>query len=307
MQFSIVIAHVATMVAYILGGFLIIKARKGETPHARTMAGILVYICSPAMILNAFQTMDYVPADFARMCLFFFVTLGVQLLIVGALYLLLRRRYHDARYRLLTIAAVMGNVGFLGLPLAVSLFPAEPIVACYSTFYSLSMNLIMFTIGVFLLTEDRRYISLRAALLNPTTLSILVSLPLYLLGVHLPAPVLDVVSLLGRMTTPLCMFILGIRLAATDLPALLHQPFAYAGSALKLIVFPLAAYLLVYFIPGLDGTFKACVLIMSAMPSASLILSMAELHRTEQAMSANILLISTLLSVVTILLVLLIL
>lgn len=304
MQFSIVIANVATMLAYILCGFLIIKGRKGETAHAHTVAGILVYVCGPSMILSAFQNMEYSLRDLGRMGLFFLVTLAVQLVMVGALYLPLHRRYHDARYRLLTIAAVMGNVGFLGLPLAVALFPGEPIVACYSTIYSLSMNLIMFTVGVYLLTEDKRYISLRAAILNPTTLSIALALPLYLLRVRLPGRMLDVVALLGRMTTPLCMFILGIRLAGANLGKLIRQPFAYVGSGLKLIVFPLLAYLCVYFIPGLDGAFKACVLVMSAMPSASLILSMAELHRTEQETSANILLISTLLSVITIPLVL---
>ena len=109
------------------------------------------------------------------------------------------------------------------------------------------------------------------------------------------------------MTTPLCMMVLGMRLAATDLKALFTRPFAYISSAMKLIVYPLAAYLLVYFVPGLDSTFKTCVLVLSAVPSGAIILSLAELHRCEQENAASVLLMSSMLCAFTIPLVLLIL
>ena len=89
----------------------------------------------------------------------------------------MRRGFEDARRRILCIATVLGNVGFLGLPLVSAMFPDQPIVACYSTVYALSMNLVVFTVGVFLITRDRRYMSLRAAIFNPTSLTILFTLP----------------------------------------------------------------------------------------------------------------------------------
>ena len=88
---------------------------------------------------------------------------------------------------------------------------------------------------------------------------------------------------------------------------LFTRPFAYISSAMKLIVYPIAAYLLVYFIPGLDATFKSCVLVLSAVPSGAIILSLAELHRCEQENAASVLLMSSMLCAFTIPLVLLIL
>ena len=205
------------------------------------------------------------------------------------------------------VATVLGNVGFLGLPLVSAIFPDQPIVACYSTVYALSMNLVVFTLGVFLITRDKRYMSLKSAIVNPTSLTILFALPFYFLDLHLPVDILDNLALLGKMTTPLCMFTLGMRLASVDLKALFTQPYAYIGSALKLIAYPLIAYLMVYFIPGLDVPFKTCVLVLSAAPSAAIILSLAELHRCEQKNAASTLLMSTLLCALTIPLVLLVL
>ena len=305
--FSVVIPYVAWMLVYILLGFAAVKAGWSETAHARSISGILVYICAPAMFFRAFQRMTYSPEDFKRIGLFFVVTLAIQVVVIGLLCLLLRRKFADARYRVLSIAAALGNVGFLGMPLVSVLFPDQPIVACYSTMYVLSMNLVVFTLGVYLITRDHKYMSLRAAVLNPTTLTILFTLPFYFFNIHLPGVILDNLEPLERMTTPLCMMVLGMRLAATDLKALFTRPFAYISSAMKLIVYPIAAYLLVYFIPGLDATFKSCVLVLSTVPSGAIILSLAELHRCEQENAASVLLMSSMLCAFTIPLVLLIL
>ena len=307
MQFSIVFTNVICMAAYMLFGFLLIKGRKAEMAHSKTLSGILIYICGPAMVIYSFQGMTYSPDDFRSIGLFTLVTLAIQVLVVGTLWLTLHRRYADARYRILTVSAVMGNVGFLGLPLCLSLFPGEPIVACYSTAYSLGMNLIIFTLGVYMITQDKKYMSLKAALLNPTNLTVILVLPFYLLDIRLPRQAMDMLSVLSRMSMPLCMFILGMRLASSDLKNLFGRPFVYVSCAFKLIAYPLFAYLCVRFIPGLNTTFKACVLVLSAMPSASILLSLVELHGHEQENSAGILLASSLLCIATIPLMLLIL
>ena len=306
-SFSIVLPCVLWMLACMLMGFGIVKAGWAETPHARSLSAILIYICGPAMFINSFQRMTYSPEQFKSIGLFFLVTLLIQVAVIAVMFLLLRRRFDDARCRILCISTVLGNVGFLGLPLVTALFPDQPIVACYSTVYALSMNLVVFTLGVYMLTRNKRYMSLKAAILNPTTLAILFALPLYLLDIHLPEVVLDDLALLGRITMPLCMFVLGLRLAAVDLKALFTNPYAYLGSLLKLIAYPLAAYLIVRCLPGLDDTFKTCVLVLSAAPSGTIILSLAELHRCEQENAASVLLLSTVLCVITIPLVLLIL
>lgn len=281
-------------------GFGIVKARKAETSHAKSFSGFLLYICCPCMIISAFQSMEYSAENFKKVVAFFVATLLVQVLFFFILYLILHKKYSDARHRILTAGSMLGNTGFFGLPLVTALFPNDPIVACYSTLYVTSMNLLVFTAGIFMITNDKKYISPKAAIINPTVLSVLVAIPLYILKIHFPEELMAPVSLLGKMTAPICMTILGMRLAAISIKKIFMRPFAYIASFLKLIVMPLFAYLCVHFLPFLDETFKICLFVLSAAPSASVILSLAELHECEQELSANVVLITTLFSLITI-------
>ena len=61
--FSVVIPYVAWMLVYILLGFVAVKAGWSETAHGRSISGILVYICAPAMFFRAFQRLTYSPED----------------------------------------------------------------------------------------------------------------------------------------------------------------------------------------------------------------------------------------------------
>lgn len=220
-------------------------------------------------------------------------------LIEVILYFILKAKYEDARYRMLTIAAAFGNVGFFGLPLIKALYPEENIVQCYSAVYTMAMTIMAFTIGVFCLTNDSKYISVKKALLNPIPISAVVAVIIYITKWKFPEVLANAFDVLTKMTTPLCMHILGIRLATGSILELFKRPFIYIGCALKLILFPLFSYVLVRFLPFFNEAFKGSVLILGGAPSAAVILAVAELYETETELAANVVLLSTILSVVT--------
>lgn len=300
MEFKVTLINVLVMMFYLSLGYALSKFNKACDTHARTVSSLLLYVCGPAMVLSAFNSLTYNAQDFLQMGIFFGTTMVLQIIVILIMYLVLKKKYDDAKYRILTFGATCGNVGFFGLPLVNGLFPDNPIVSCYSSVYVMSMNLIAFTLGVFLITHDRKYISVKSAILNPTTLAMLVAIPLYIFNIHFPSTISSTISLLGKMTTPLCMVVLGLRLSAMNIKDIFTTPFAYISCFLKLIIFPLFAYLCVYFIPGLDQTFKVCILVLSATPSGAIILSLAEIHQTEQELCANIGLLSNILCVITI-------
>ncbi len=298
--------NVAVMMFYLLCGLLLTLFKKSVASHAKTLSAILVYVCSPALIISSFQSINFSWETAKQIGIFFAFSLVIQILFFVVLYAILHKKMKDAKYRILTVGATLGNVGFFGLPLVTSLFPEAPLVACYSSVYVMSMNLLVFTLGTFMITADKKFISVKAALLNPTVLAIAFALPFFFFDIHFPQPITQTLDLLGKMSTPVCMFVLGMRLATVKFKDLFTRPFAYVTCALKLIVFPLFAYLCVYFLPFVDATFKTCMLVLSAAPSAAVILSLAELHECEQELSANVLLLATILSVATLPLIVLI-
>ena len=300
-SFKIAFINVLIALCYMLPGFILCKAKKATANHLSTMSAVLIYACSPCMIVSSFISLEFSKTNLLYMGLFFVVSFVVQLLFLLLVFLIFRKKFRISKYRMLTIGSILGNCGFFGLPLIKALLPQNPEVACYSSIYVITMNILVFTAGIYCLTQDKKYISVKAALLNPTMFSFVIAFPLYLLCASnwLPAVVKDSVGLLGKMTTPMCMFILGIRLATMDFKKLFTNPFVYGACLGKLVIFPLFAYALLFFTP-LPSSFKASMLILAATPCASIILNLAEIHGKETEMSANCILLSTLLCIFTI-------
>jgi len=298
--FGLIFSNVAVILTYMLLGYLLSKAGKVQLSHAKSLSALLLFVLSPAMIINSFLQLSYTKENLFLILRCFLTTLVLQLLFMGVLAAIFRKKYADSRYRILTIGSVLGNVGFFGMPVISSIFPDNPIVMCYSSITVMSMNLIVFTIGVFFITNDKSYISVRSAVLNPTTLSIFVALPLFLFRVQLPAAAMGCIGTLASMVTPLCMMILGMRLSATNLRVMFTRSFAYLTSFFKLIVFPVFVFLCIRKLPFLDSTLKTSLIVLAAAPSGAVIESLAELHECEQELSANVVLLTTILSVLTV-------
>lgn len=305
MGFLLVLKNVAIMMIYLVVGFVLVKSKLAKSSHAKSFSSFLIYCCGPCMVINAMLGMEHTTENITSVGTFFLATLIIQALFFLILFLIIRKKMENASLRIMAVGGVLGNVGFLGLPVIRAIFPDSTVVGAYSSIYVMSMNLIVFTMGVFMITQDKKYMSIKSAILNPTTIAILIALPLYFSNIELPEEVGGMISLLGSMATPICMVVLGMRLAAVKFLDLFKRPPVYISAALKLLVFPIFAYLCVLFLP-FSIEFKVSVLILSACPTGAIVLSLAEIHECEQELSANVVLLSTLLSVVTLPLVMLV-
>ena len=299
MQFTVVLQSILFMLAFMALGFVLVKVRASDASHAKTLSALLLYGCTPGIIITSFQEMEYSPDNNMNLLLFFILSLLIQLLLFGLLSLLFRDRMENGKYRILTIGSFMGNTGFFGQPVVMAIFPDRPIAACYCMMASISMNLLVFTLGEYMISRDKKYISAKKAILNPTVFSLAVALPLYFLKIRLPNVPFNVLSALRTMSAPLCMLMLGLRLASMKLREVFAEPLAYMVSALKLLAFPLISYSIVCLIPGLDQTFRTTMLVVAAAPCASIVLALAEKHDCEQKSAAYSVLISSILCVVT--------
>ncbi len=301
MGFDIALKNVIITLLFITPGFILCKCKKAVASHLSTMSSLLIYFCAPCMIINSFLNLEYSPENLLNMAIFFGITLALQIIFISILYLILRKKYEDSKYRILTIGAVLGNVGFFGLPIIRALLPNNPEVMCYSSVYVISMNLIVFTMGVFCLTGDKKYMTIKSAVINPSTFGLVIALPLFIFGAKsfLPTVLTDSIGLIGEMTTPLCMIILGVRLASVSFKKLFMRPIVYLTCAMKLLVFPLFCFAIVYFIP-LAYSLKASVVILAGTPCASIIFNLSEIHHSEEELSANCVLLSTLMCFLTI-------
>lgn len=301
--FKITLINVLITLLFIIPGFLLGKTHKIGSTHLSSISSLLVYVCMPLMIISSFiQMKEFKLNDLTQMILFFFVSLILQMLFFIVLYMIFKKKFDDPKYRLFTIGSCLGNVGFFGLPLIKAVLAQYPVAACFSCVYVCSMNILVFTLGIFCITSDRSYISLKKAFINPTTIGLAIAIPLYCTNsyTYLPEELVKAITLLGNMTTPLCMIILGARLANSNVKTLFNNKFLYFNILTKLIIYPICAYLIVRYIPFLSFEFKASVLILSSAPTASMVLNLAEIKHQEEELSANIVLVTTLFTIISI-------
>lgn len=298
---EVAFSNVLVTLLYIIPGFICCKTKIAKAEHLSTLSAILVYVCSPCMVVNSFMQIERTPRMLGQIMLFFVVSLAIQTVLTFILYGIFRKKFHDVKYRMLTVSFGLGNAGFFGIPIIKALLPGNPEVACFACVYIVGMNMLTFTIGAYCLTGDKKRMTLKKAFLNPPFISLLVALVLYAVNFSgiMPELLGGALDLLNRTTTPLCMIILGIRLASVSFKKLFTRIYVYIICACKLLIFPFACLAIVYFLP-LSPVFKAAMFILGGTPCAAVMLNIAEMYDGETELAANCVLLSTLLCVFTI-------
>lgn len=336
MNFSTTALSVLLLIAMAVPGYLLVKTKMLPEKAITYLSVLLLYVSQPFLSIRSFLEVSYTPQLAINLAVVFGVSMLAQGVIFGAVWLILRRRFDDPAQsaaligegyiggnsytsepaltaeidrcvkgranRAVVLASAFGNVGFFGVPVLQFLFPDAHDAIAYSAVFIVSLNLMSWTVGSYVLTGDKKHVSLKRALVNPQTVTLVISLPLFFAGVSesdLPETVNTIIGYLADMTAPLCMIILGMRFALAPLVQLFKDYRVYIASFVKILVFPLLVYLVL--MPfEMDEMLRVSLVLLSGMPAATINLNLAELYGADQTTAANSILMSTVLSIVTI-------
>ena len=291
--FLTVLSQVVTLFLLMGVGFVLGRLGKVGGAGISQFTFLLLYIVAPCVVLETMQA-DVDPALLPRLGEALVLTLGLYLCYSAAVLPFFRRTEGPTRASL-RFGCIYGNVGFMGLPLAEAVLGSEALI--YAVLTLVVFNVYSWLHGVVLM-GGRSALSPRSALINPGTVALVLGLPFLLTGSHLPGGAQAAVSFLADLNTPLAMVVIGAQMAAVDLAAILRQGKLFAASALRLVVLPLlTALILLPF--GLDPLLYCTMVILSGAPSAGLTSMFAQRFGQDTATAAQLVSLSTLLSVVT--------
>ena len=124
--FSVTLGNVLLTLLYLSVGFILRKSKLVKAEHTSSISTILLYACGPCMFINALTDLDHSPSLTGSMFLFLAVTMATQAILMVLIVLLIGKKRNDFIWRMITLASVMGNVGFFGLPIVKALFPEAP-------------------------------------------------------------------------------------------------------------------------------------------------------------------------------------
>jgi predicted permease len=280
-------------------GFLMKKTKLLDDRAPKYLVNIIFYICQPAIVLSSFQRVGYAPEMLLNM-LFSFLFGIVGIAVVGIVaFVVSKRLLKNGKEKIIAFGMAFGNVAFMGIPVISMLLPNNPEAIIYLTTLTVAFNLLSWTLGAYIMSGKKEYITVKKALLNPPTIAVFAALPLFLLSVQFDPRVVKGIGYLGDMVTPLSMIVLGMRFADIKLKELFNDPSVYLVSAFKLVIIPALLYLILRLLP-LDPVFEVTMFITFLMPVASNLLLFSEHFGADTRLAAKTVLFSTLFSVATI-------
>jgi predicted permease len=298
--FSITLIAVAVLLMLAVPGYALIKRRMISEDCISGFSKVLLYVCQPCLAVYTFSSLPLTRENIINIGIFAALSLAVQAIMLGAGFLILYKKSKMPIYRIITIAVAFANCAFFGIPIIEALMPAvASSLIVYTTVYAVIMNLIGWTVGAAIISHDRKYISVKQIFMNPTMLGIVLALIVYFLAIEFPGTLASAIECTARMATPLSMLIMGMRLGTMKPSSLFTDIRVYITVAVKQFVMPLVAFALCMCLPSVSADLRRTLFIICACPIASVVLNFAEIIGEGQSNAANMVLVSTILSIVT--------
>ncbi len=302
----IMLRNVILFVALAIPGWILIKAKILTEAQSGALSKLLMYVGMPFLILSS--TMSSITFSAST------VTLILVSAVVGILCNLfmvllsgpLTAGEKDQKVRgMMRFSASLSNNGFLGIPLAIAVFGADSPVMPILIVLNIITIIILYTVGIYLVSGDKGSMNLKKALLNPVLIAFFFGIVLNLLDVKSLIPeVSTYTDHFSSLVTPLSMVIIGMKLGGVKMAELFASGRTYTIAAIRLILFPVL--LMVIFLPlarifggFFDESMLLAVFIAFSMPTAGLASTFADSFGGDTKSAVAFTLGSTLLSIVT--------
>lgn len=195
-------------------------------------------------------------------------------------------------------AVMFANVGFIGYPIVASIFNSQAIF--YAALLNMPGTLFIFTIGVMLVKGEFSCEAFSWKLfLTPMMIASYIAAIIVAFDIHVPEAIGKPVSLLGSITVPGSLMVIGSSLAGIKFGNMFSDVKVYAATLLRLVIIPLALYAL-FRVCSVNELVNEINTVVIAMPTAAFGVMFCMKYNRDEKMMTEITFMTTVLSVITI-------
>lgn len=294
MDLTIIVNGVISLFLIMLVGVYGSK-RKIITPEInKGLTNILLEITLPCLVISSFifDMSEELKSNIVKCFIYSPLVIIVTILISYIALLPIKSN----KKVIMQFANVFSNCGFIGFPIIFSILGGEGVI--YASIFNMFFSIFVWTYGVILFNGKMGKRDLKKVLVNPAILAVFIGLIIMIFKVNIPEVLHSTLDLVGGMTSPLSMIIVGVILGNAKVTSYLKEYTIYYCSILKLIVLP---YILLFIANIINDTsiVSKTLIILSAMPAAAMTSILAEKFDKEKEYSAVIIFITTLFSLIT--------
>lgn len=302
MEILLVLQKILSMFLIIFIGAFAYKLNWLPKESEKYLTTLMINIAAPCLVFYSMQAQDRteVMAGKAIQSFLFMtaVMLGCSLIAIFIVKLLRAPKGDRGIYRLMI---VFTNCGFMGYPLAEAVFGDEGLFLAIIA--NMAFNIVIFSAGALLLIYDQETTgTLKDTLkkiLSIPLVSCTMGLFIFFLGIKFPPLIADTCEILGNMTAPLAMLLVGIQLSQSKVSKIIKNKRLLLVTVIRLVMVPAALFLGLQWVPVDPLVFCVVVFAMS-MPAAAYISVLAVRYDSNKILAAEGIFLSTMFSLFTI-------
>ena len=247
-------------------GFVLCRLGYMGDKFDQKLSSIVIDVTSPALILSSVMGTELPDRSLILPLLGVGFITYVLLLVFGFWVPRLVTRNHDEQ-GMVGFALMFANVGFIGYPIVASIFGHQAIF--YAALLNMPNTFFIFTVGVMLVKGEYSIKNLNPKVLfSPAMIAAFVAALLVALGVHVPDVVARPVTMVGNITVPASLMVIGSSMARLPLREMMGSMKVYAATFLRLLVVPATTFF-VFKVCGVSDTINQINTVVMAMPVAS--------------------------------------
>ena len=299
MDFNALLNTIIMLFIFMAVGFTANKLNIIDEISSKRLSKLIISICQPCLIIGSLAKFEYSTENLKLG----FMTLGLGIVIhtiLAVIAFFACRPFKDIDEQKITeFCMVFGNVGFIGFPILQSLFGDKGLFM--GAFFVISFHLVLWTWGISILARKRSDIKLtvRKIFINFGTVPSAIGIILFLLNFEMPKFITTTLGYLGDMCTPVSMLIIGALLARTNLLSLFKSFKVYYLSSMRLIISPLIICLIMTLV-GFPADMTLFMTAVCCLPSATTVSMLSEMYGLKSEYSAQLVGMSSFLSLLTI-------
>lgn len=192
-----------------------------------------------------------------------------------------------------------GNVGFIGYPIVASIFGQYAIF--YASLLNIPFTILAFSLGKKMIQGGQGSLDLNwKVFVSPAMIACYVSVLIVVFDIDwLPDLVVTPLTLLGNITVPAALLVIGTSMAQMDLRKIFSGKLVWGISVLRLLVLPVVIFYLTRLM-GFDDDILGINTVLAAMPVGTYGAMFCLQYGKDESVMVQGILISTLLSIISI-------
>jgi len=302
MDFTALLNTIIMLFITLVIGFVVNRLGLLDEIASKKLSRLIVALCQPALIISSLIKLPFTVENLKLGLITLGIGVAVHLFLAAIAFVICRPLRDIDEQKLIEFSIIFGNVGFIGFPILNSLLGERGLFM--GAFFVVSFHLVLWTLGIAIFARKRNDIKLtvKKIFINPGTIPCTIGFLLFLLKCKIPEfPGFFTTTLgyLGDMCTPVSMLIIGALIGRRNLLQFFTSWKAYFLSFVKLIVTPILVCLLLKVL-GFNNELILFMTTVCALPPATMVSILAEMYHTKPEVSAQLVGMSSLLSVVSI-------